>query len=242
MKILFIVLLSLSLTFTSAYGSITLQNTNISLDNYNLNITTPITVHEIQIYGDGIVTRSTIEDELRKYNFDKTDSIDVYNVHWDSIDSSKTQFNITQVQSNNRGLVSGSLLDDIELNDVSVNWSYFAQNLVYVGNDNKVEYFFTPYPNTFNSIILSVNKNPFTFGHFPTSTLQPCTSAIEGGTVYDPDTKTLTICNGLDWVSLIPPPTTTTLGGVFEGNCDTTNNFTMSGVWANGTIRCWKLP
>ena len=37
-------------------------------------------------------------------------------------------------------------------------------------------------------------------------------------------------------------PTTTRLGGIFAGVCDFANNYTMIGIWPNGTIRCAQLP
>lgn len=149
----------LPLLIPNAYASVTLNNTNIEMIDSNLNITQAITMESLIIEGDGITTRFTTSDDLRKYSFDRTASSVVYDVEWQIISSDKAQFNVTSIVADARGNVTGTILDDVELDDVSVAWTFDVINIISIDAANKVEYFFsvtvTP---TFNTITLSLNS------------------------------------------------------------------------------------
>ncbi len=155
---IFIILAMLSISFiTQAYAQITLENSDFEMIDSNLNVTTPITIESFLLEGDGFTTRFLASDDLRKYSFDNASS--VYDVHWDLINSTKAQFNITDNIANARGNVSGSELGDVQLDDVSVTWVFNILNIVDIDTSNKIEYFFpSPIVQIFNAIVLSLNS------------------------------------------------------------------------------------
>ena len=86
MPLTYTLVLGLSLfLIPQAYATITIQNSDFSMIDSNLNVTTPITIDSFVLEGDGFTTRALSSDELRKYTFDNATS--VYNVHWDLLNS-----------------------------------------------------------------------------------------------------------------------------------------------------------
>lgn len=153
---LFILVCGVSL-LPNAYSTLTIQNTDIAMADSNINVTSSITMESLVIDGDGITTRFTGSDESREYQFDRTATSTTYNIRWDSISSDKIQFTVLDVVTDSRGNGTGTKFADVELDDVSVAWTYSAKNIVSIGASDKVEYFFSAVPMP-NAIVLSLNS------------------------------------------------------------------------------------
>jgi len=149
-----ITLLGLSLLIPPAFGTVTIQNSNFEFTDFNLNVTSPISVSSFLKEPGSFTTNNG--ELLREYSFDNASS--VYNVHWDSIDATKAQFNITDAITDARGNVSNIILFDVELDDVSVPWTFTTLNIVDIDTADKVEYIFTGAPTTFNAIVITLNS------------------------------------------------------------------------------------
>ena len=156
--ITYTIVLGLSLfLIPQAYAQIVIQNSDFEMIDSNLNVTDPITIESFLLEGNGFTTRPTSSEPLRKDSFDNASS--VYNVHWDLINSTKAQFNITDSVANARGNVSGTELGAVQLDDVSVTWVFNILNIVDIDTSNKIEYFFpSPIVQIFNAIVLSLNS------------------------------------------------------------------------------------
>ena len=142
------------------FATVTLNNTNIEMIHSNINITTAITMESLLIEGDGFTTRPNSDYELRKYTHDRTASSIVYNLEWQSLDTIKAQFNVTSIVTDARGNVTGTILDHIDLDDVTVAFVFDGtKNIVIIGSSNQVEYFFPP--RIFNTITLALNSPTF---------------------------------------------------------------------------------
>ncbi len=142
----------------NVHAQIIIQNSDFEMIDSNLNVTTPITIESFLLEGDGFTTRPLSSEPLRKYSFDNASS--VYDVHWDLINTTKAQFTITDIVTDARGNVTGTELGDVQLDDISVLWTYDVLNIVDIDTADKVEYFF-PTPaiiEIFNAIILSLNS------------------------------------------------------------------------------------
>jgi hypothetical protein len=149
----FIIILS-SVFIIPAYATITLQNSNFEFDDFNLNVTDPVTIDVFTKSPSGFTTNAG--EDLRFFSFDNSTHP---NVRWIEHTDTYANFTITDVVSNLRGNVTGSELGSIEIDQVSVTWTYTTLNIADIDNGLLVEYFFpavTPTP-TFNTIILRVN-------------------------------------------------------------------------------------
>ena len=197
---IYLVPILLFLVVPSAYATVTISNSNFEMVYSNLNVTTPITVDSFAITGDGFTTRYTTTDDLHQYQFDRTTTDTVYNIHWDSISSIKAQFNITDAIIDARGNVTGVILADVELDDITTAWSYVGKNIITINAADKVEYFFIAGPSSNNAIIISVNKSPFTFGFYSDATRMTCNASTEGGVIFNTGDNNLNICDGTNWI------------------------------------------
>ena len=195
-----VLVLFLFILIPSAYATVTISNSNFEMTYSNLNVTTPITVDSFAITGDGFTTRYTTADDLHQYQFDRTGTNDVYNIHWDSISSIKAQFNITDAIIDARGNVTGVILADVELDDITTAWSYVGKNIIDIGAADKVEYFFIAGPSGNNAIIISVNKSPFILGQYNDTSRMTCASSIQGGIIWNTQDFNLNICDGTNWI------------------------------------------
>lgn len=151
-------ILLLGLSFIPVYADVTFQNVDFAFDDFNLNVTTPVTVDEFHITGLNFNTTSG--ESFRLYSFDNSTHPDV---RWIDQTSTYANFTITDVVSNLRGNVSGTELGSVELDQVSISWTYATINIVDIDNAVLVEYFFPAViPQTsFNAIILSLNSPEF---------------------------------------------------------------------------------
>lgn len=147
---------------STAYGTITINNADFEFNDFALNVTTPITVESFIHEPDGFTTRATASDDLRKYTFDNST---FFNVRWIEQTSSYANFTITDIRTDVRGNVTGSLLDLVEIDQVSVSWQFTTLNIVDIDNGVLVEYFFSIDAPTvspsFNAIVLSLNSPTF---------------------------------------------------------------------------------
>ena len=157
MKIFFLIPFLL-IPIPLAFADITFNNTNFEFDFFSLNITSAITIDSWLQEDDGFTTNAG--EDLRKYTFNRNASAAVYNIHWDLINSTMIQFNVTDAVFDAAGNATGTEFDHIELNGISVPWTYTTLNIIEISSASNVEYFF-PIPSpilTFNAIVLSVNS------------------------------------------------------------------------------------
>lgn len=183
-----------------AFATVTISNSNFEFQYHNLNVTTPVTVDSFEMAPIGFTTRYTSTDDLHQYQFDRTTTDTIYDVHWDSISSIKAQYTITDVIADARHNVTGVILADVELDDVPTAWSYVGKNIIDVGAALKIEDFFIAAPTTDNAIIISVNKSPFIFRIYNDTSRMTCEMSIQGGVIFNTNDLNLNICNGTSWL------------------------------------------
>ena len=198
-----LLLIPVFLIIPNAYATVTISNSNFEMIDSNLNVTTPITVDSFAFTGSGFTTRYTSGDDLHQYQFDRDLTNNLYDIHWDSISSIKAQYTITDVVADARGNVTGVILADVELDDITTAWSYIGKNIIDINNALKVEYFFIGgNATTNNAIIISVNKSPFIFGLYNDTSRMTCTSSIQGGVIFNTQDLNLNVCDGTNWLLL----------------------------------------
>ncbi len=129
----FFLLIILIFPIPNAFALVTVNGTVFTMDDSTLSVVSPITVGEIQVEGDGISTRNTDADDLRKYSFYNTTGNPTLNLNFDSIASLSTQF--TRTTAGILGLnvnASGSELTQTNIDgDTSGTWD-FASSLNHV--------------------------------------------------------------------------------------------------------------
>ena len=119
----------------SAFSAVSMNGTSITMDNSTIEINTPITVDELQVEGDGLTTRPTSSESLRKYTFYNTTANPTLVLSF--IDIASTFSNFTRTTAGIGGLevnVSGAEIADVKIDGTSGVWTFASSITNFVAN------------------------------------------------------------------------------------------------------------